>query len=272
MRSVSVRRLGSRVAGVLAVVWLPVVAVIVWQKVTAAKQEPFFPEPLVIWERMKTSWFTGPADHLFLNEVATEHWSASLGRMFTAWAVAGVLGVVLGMALGRSRLVFDFLDPLLQFGRAMPPPALVPFFIAVFKIGTQMQLATIIFGVIWPVLLNSIDGARSVDRVKLDTARVFGMSRWMRLRYVILPAAAPKIFAGLRLSLSLSLILMVLSELVGSTDGIGYQLLTAQREFDVPQMWASIVLLGALGVLLNTAFVLIERRMLAWHRGSQGHA
>ncbi|MFG2005438.1 ABC transporter permease [Spirillospora sp. NPDC048911] len=267
-----VRRLGSWVVRVLAVVWLPVVAVVVWQKVTAAKQEPFFPEPLVIWERMKELWFTGPADHLFLNEVATEHWSASLGRMFAGWAVAGVLGVALGVALGRSRLVFDFLDPLLQFGRAMPPPALVPFFISVFKIGTQMQLATIIFGVIWPVLLNSIDGARGVDRVKLDTARSFGMSRWMRLRYLILPAAAPKIFAGLRLSLSLALILMVLSELVGSSDGIGYQLLQAQNEFNVPQMWASIVLLGVLGLVLNAIFLVIERRMLAWHRGSQGHA
>ncbi|GAA2588064.1 ABC transporter permease [Actinomadura fulvescens] len=266
------RTLLSWVVRVLSVVWLPVVTVVVWQKVTAAKQEPFFPEPLVIWERMRAAWFTGPASHLWMNEEATSNWFASLGRMFTGWVVAGVLGIILGVALGRSQRVSDYLDPLLQFGRAMPPPALVPFFISVFKIGTQMQLATIIFGVIWPVLLNSIDGARSADRVKLDTALVFGMSRWMVLRYVILPAAAPKIFAGLRLSLSLSLILMVLSELVGSTNGIGYQLLRAQRDFDVPQMWAGIVLLGVLGLVLNALFVLVERRVLAWHRGSQGMA
>jgi ABC-type nitrate/sulfonate/bicarbonate transport system permease component len=98
---------------------------------------------------------------------------------------------------------------------------------------------------------------------------VFRVTGWQRLWQVILPAAAPKIFAGLRVSLSLALILMVISELVGSTAGIGDHLVNAQRGFQLPEMWAGIVLLGILGLLLNGLFVLVELRVLAWHRGAR---
>jgi ABC-type nitrate/sulfonate/bicarbonate transport system permease component len=163
----------------------------------------------------------------------------------------------------------DLLDPVLQFLRAVPPPTLVPFFIVVFQIGTTMQIVTIAFGVVWPVLLNTADGVRAVDPLQLDTARVFGVSRPRRLLLIILPAAAPKIFAGLRVALSFALILMVLSEIVGSTTGIGAELLDAQRAFELPTMWAGIVMLGVLGLLFNGAFMLLERRLLAWHTGAQ---
>ncbi|MBX6722652.1 MAG: ABC transporter permease subunit, partial [Dactylosporangium sp.] len=143
------------------------------------------------------------------------------------------------------------------------------FFIIVFKIADPMYIAVIIFGVIWPVLLNTIDGARTVDSVQLDTAKVFGITGWQRLWKVILPAASPKIFAGLRLSLSLAVILMVISELIGAASGIGEHLVNAQQSFQLPSMWAGILLLSILGLLLNGVFVLVERRVLSWHRGAQ---
>ena len=145
---------------------------------------------------------------------------------------------------------------------------LIPIFFALFKIGTPTQVAVIVFGVIWPVLINSAEGARTVDPLHLQTAQVFGVPRPDRLRRIILPSAAPKIFAGLRLSLSLALILMVLSEFAGSTSGIGYQLLTAQQNYEIADVWAVIVLLGVLGYLLNSGFLLLENRLLAWHRGA----
>jgi ABC-type nitrate/sulfonate/bicarbonate transport system permease component len=130
-----------------------------------------------------------------------------------------------------------------------------------------MQIATIIFGVIWPVLLAAVDGARSVDALQEDTMRVFGLSAPQRLMLIILPAALPKIFAGLRLSLSLALILMVVSELMGgATNGIGFTLLLqAQRAYDIPAMWGGIVMLGVLGFALNSALLAIEDRVLAPH-------
>lgn len=251
----------------LARIWFTVAVIGLWEWYTKQNEDMFFPPPSTIVARMREVWFSGPADHLFLTPEATANFFPSLGRLVTGWLLAAALGIAIGVALGRSRRISEFVDPLLQFGRAIPPPALIPVFLAFFKIGTPMQLATIVFGVVWPVLINAIDGAREVDPLQVDTTRVFGMSAPMRLRYLILPAAAPKIFAGLRLSLSLSLILMVLSEMVGSTNGIGYRLLVSQREFDYEQMWAGIVLLGILGYALNVAFLAVERRSLSWHRG-----
>jgi ABC-type nitrate/sulfonate/bicarbonate transport system permease component len=202
-----------------------VVLVAIWELLTRDGSETYFPAPTAIVSAMRQSWFSGPVAHLFLTDKAIDDFSTSLSHLFTAWIVASLIGIVLGVALGRSPTAAEYLDPLLQLGRAMPPVTLIPFFIIVFHVGTSMQVATIAFGVIWPVLLNTIDGARTVDSLQLDTAKVFGITGWMRLQQLILPAAAPKIFAGLRVSLSFALILMVVSELIGSTSGIGSHLL-----------------------------------------------
>jgi ABC-type nitrate/sulfonate/bicarbonate transport system permease component len=252
----------------LSRIWLIVGLGVLWQLLARAADNAYFPPPSEIFPIVRDLWFSGPAGHLFLTSKAFDDFTPSLAHIFAGWIAASVVGIVLGVALGRSRATAEFLDPLLQFGRAIPPPTLIPFFIIVFHIADSMYIAVIAFGVIWPVLLNTIDGARTVDSVQLDTAKVFGISGWQRLRQVILPAAAPKIFAGLRVSLSLALILMVISELVGSTAGIGDHLVNAQRGFQLPDMWAGIVLLGILGLLFNGVFVLVERRVLAWHRGA----
>jgi ABC-type nitrate/sulfonate/bicarbonate transport system permease component len=117
------------------------------------------------------------------------------------------------------------------------------------------------------VLLNTVDGVRSVDKVKAETARAFHTPRRYWIGLVVLPAALPKIFAGLRLSLSISLILMAISELVGSVNGIGYALLAAQRAYDFDQMWSWIALLGILGYGFNAALLAVEHRVLAWQPG-----
>jgi ABC-type nitrate/sulfonate/bicarbonate transport system permease component len=141
-------------------------------------------------------------------------------------------------------------------------------FLFVFRIGTPMEVAAITFGVIWPVLLNAIDGAQHVHPVHMETARAFRLGPVQRVLRVILPSAAPKIFAGLRLALAVALVMMIVSEAEGSTDGIGRELSIAQTNLDVPTMWAVIVLLGLLGIVLNAALVLAERRVLTWQRGS----
>jgi ABC-type nitrate/sulfonate/bicarbonate transport system permease component len=132
-----------------------------------------------------------------------------------------------------------------------------------------MEVATIAFGTIWPILLNTIDGASSVDPVQLETARAFRLSRGQQLTRLIIPSAMPKIFTGFRLSLSLALILMVFSELVGSTNGVGYEMLNAQNSFDLSLLWCTIVLLGILGYLLNVVLNGVERVLLSWHRGAR---
>ncbi|MFI7616975.1 ABC transporter permease [Nonomuraea terrae] len=247
--------------------WLVPVVLCVWELIGYVTQDTDFPPPSTIVVRMYELWFSGPVSRVFLTDDAIDNILPSLGRMFSGWILAALIGILLGVLLGRSRAASDFVNPLLEFGRAVPPPLLVPVFVVVLQAVLATQLATIVFGVIWPVLLNTIDGVKAVDRTYLDTATVFNLSKAQRLRVVILPAASPKIFAGLRLSLSLALILMVISELFGGgSDGIGYQLLVAQRSFDGAGVWAPIVLLGILGYLVNSLFVLAERRVLVWHR------
>jgi ABC-type nitrate/sulfonate/bicarbonate transport system permease component len=243
--------------------------VVAWELGTRASTSPYFPTPSKIVARMYHLWFSGPVSHAFLTPTAVENILPSLGRMALGLTASVVVGIMLGLALGRSDRAFEYLDPLLQFARVIPPPTLVPIFIVLLSVGTQMQLASIIFSAIWPILLNTADGSRSVDRLQMDTARVFHLSRTDRLFKIIIPSSLPKIFAGLRLSLSLSLILMVFSELLpGTANGIGFELVDAQSRSDLPTMWAGIVLLGILGYLLNSILLAVERRMLAWHRTS----
>lgn len=260
-----VGRFGRR----LAWYWLLPVAVVAWEMATTSIGATYFPPPSKIVVRLYEMWFSGPLSQAFLTDEALADLLPSLGRLFVGWALASAVGIIVGVALGRSQLLAALVEPLLHFGRSVPPSALLPVFLLLFKIGTPMQLASIVYGVVWPVLINSMDGARYVDRQYIETGRVFRLSSAQRLMRIILPAAAPKIFAGLRLSVSLALIMMVISELVGSSEGIGHRMLEAQSEFDIPAMWAGIVLLGVLGILLNAIFIGFERKVLAWHRGAK---
>ena len=246
-------------------------ALVVWQyavRLVPADMRPYFPPPTAIAEHMYRLWLTGPPGHLFLTPVATGQVLPSLGRMAAGWALAVVCGVAAGLALGRSERARDIVEPMTHFFRTLPPPALIPIFIIVFKLTDVMRIAVIAFGVVWPVVMNTIDGARSADPLLIDTARVFGLGRARRLWSLILPSAAPKIFAGLRISLSMALILMVVSETIGGFNGIGYTLFHSEQAFLITDMWAWIALLGILGYGLNAALLVLERRLLAWHRAA----
>jgi len=120
---------------------------------------------------------------------------------------------------------------------------------------------------VWPILVNAADGARNVPRERLDTARIFGVSRIDTLLSVTLPSAMPGIFAGLRTGLSIAFIMIVVSEMIGSTNGLGYYILQSQRTFAIPEMYGGIVLLAILGYCLNAGFLAVEHRVLAWHHG-----
>jgi ABC-type nitrate/sulfonate/bicarbonate transport system permease component len=266
-RTTLTRRKGVRTA---AFRWLVlVVLIVVWETATRAAGSPFFPAPSMIVARMHTMWFSGPPATVFLTDAAIENILPSLGRMTAGFIGGALAGVVLGLAVGLSARVYDYLDGVLQFLRAIPPPALVSVFL-VFGFGLRMQLAFIMFSILWPVLLNTADGARSVEPMHLQTCQVFRLTRAQRLRLVILPSALPKMFAGLRLALSLSLIVMVFSELLpGTTNGIGFQITFAKDQTDPLSMWAGIVLLGVLGYLLNELFLIVERRVLGWHHSAQ---
>ncbi|MEW2402978.1 ABC transporter permease subunit [Streptomyces sp. NPDC046862] len=247
----------------------PAVAVLVWEAAARAHDSVFFPPPGRIARHAYDLWFSGPVSHAFLTTEAVDNVLPSLGRMAAGFALAAVAGIALGMALGRSRRAYALCDPVLQFARAVPPPALVPVFVVVFDFGTPMQLASIVFSAVWPVLINTAEGARNTEPLRLDVAAVLRLNAAERLWLLFLPSALPRIFAGLRLALSLSLILMVFSELLpGTADGIGFTLTDAQSRSDLLTVWAALLLLGALGHLLNTGLLMVERRLTG--RGREG--
>jgi ABC-type nitrate/sulfonate/bicarbonate transport system permease component len=259
---VSRRRRAAEIGGK----WVVFAAcVALWQLATVLAEDPFFPTPQVIGSTMVDLWLSGPPSHLFLTDAVATDVVPSLLRLLGGFFGASVIGITLGLALGRSDKAYAYVSPTFNFLRSIPPPALLPAFFVLFGADTQMQLALIIFGVIWPILLNTIDGAHTLDETVVETTRTMRLSKPRFLATVVFPAALPKIFAGLRVSLSLSLILMVISELVGGSDGIGRQMMTAQSNFDLRGLWAGIVLLGILGYVLNALLLAVQNRVIGWH-------
>jgi ABC-type nitrate/sulfonate/bicarbonate transport system permease component len=158
--------------------------------------------------------------------------------------------------------------PHIEYWRAIPPPALLPISILLLhSIGDRQKVSFIAFFCIFPVLLNTIDGVRGIEPTLIETARSFRVPPHEQIRRIVFPAALPQIFAGMRTSLALAVIVMVLSEYFASTNGVGYVLLISKNTFQFLPMWAAILLIGVLGYLLNLLFLLVERHVLAWHRG-----
>ena len=192
----------------------------------------------------------------------------SLERIGLGFAIGVLVGVLLGLPLGLSPLLRQIAMPHIEYWRAMPPPALLPISVILLRsIGNTQKIAFIAFFCLFPVLLNTMDGVRGIDPTLVETARSYRVPWHERITRLVLPAALPQIFAGMRTSLSLAVIMMVLSEYFSSTSGVGYVLLISKNTFQLGPMWAAILLIGLLGYLLNALFLLVERRVLAWHRG-----
>lgn len=227
---------------------------------------------LFAWSEEAGSFYFPPASQVaesfadtWLASGFTQDVLPSLGRLVAGYAIAVVAGIGLGVLIAERRWLRAATAPIVEFLRALPASALIPTFILALGVGETSKIAMIAFGCLWPVLLSTVDGIRTGDSTYLTTARAYRIGSARRLWRVTLPAAAPQIAAGMRTSVSLALILMVVSEMVASTGGIGHFVLQAQSQFDMAAMWAGIVLIGLLGYLLNAVFSLAERRVLAWH-------
>jgi ABC-type nitrate/sulfonate/bicarbonate transport system permease component len=253
----------SRTAAVALEITVPILLLVLWGVWSSGSDTYYFPPLTDIFQKFADTW---------VFERVGSDVVPSLVRLALGYGIACVVAVAAGLALGLSRPLRRATDPIVQFLRSIPPPALLPFGILVLGVGTSMKVFIIAFVCLWPVLLNTIDGVAGVDPTLRETARVYGIEPRDRLLQVTLPAAAPQIFAGMRTSLSLALILMVISEMVASTNGIGYFVLQSQRSFAIPEMWSGILLLGILGYVLNAVFLLVERRVLRWHRGARASA
>lgn len=242
---------------IVAELWLPCLVVLLWWFTSRGSQSLHFPPLSVILERFGQDW-------LF-----ARFWTdllPSLRNFGFGLLIGATIGVAAGTALGLSRFARHVL-PLLEVMRAIPVIALIPLIIMMLGTSDIEKIAIIAFGSIWPVLLNTTEGVRNIDPTLRDVGRSLTLDRGSVLFRVILPAASPQIVAGLRLSVSIALVAMVGSELFASTRGIGYVILSATQGWDMPQMWAALLMLGIVGYALNGLMTLFEKRALRWHWG-----
>ncbi|MET8155420.1 ABC transporter permease [Sphaerisporangium sp. NPDC005289] len=193
-----------------------------------------------------------------------EHFQASLIRSVSGFGLAIVLAIPLGLAIGWYRPVADFLTPVLELFRNTSPVALLPVFILILGLGETSKITFILYACAWPILLNTIGGVRTVEPLLIKSARSMGLGPLRLFRKVILPAAVPAVFTGVRLAGAYSILVLLFAEMVGAKAGLGYLVQDAQFSFRIPDMYAGIITISVLGVLFNLLLLTVERRFSTW--------
>ena len=244
----------------LLLVGLPAILILLWWVTSERADSFFFPALSDVVAAFAPTWLEGRL---------TQDVLPSLIRLLAGYSIALVVGIGLGLAIGLSRTLRAFSEPVLEFFRAIPPPVIVPILMLFLGIGDAMKIVVIATGALWPILLNSVEGVRGVDEVLRDTARTYRLGSMRQLRTLVLRGASPQIVTGARQALSIAIILMVISEMFAASNGLGFTIVQFQRSFALPEMWTGIILLGLLGVALSIAFRLVERPVLHWYRGQR---
>lgn len=211
--------------------------------------------------------FTEVADTFFElagNGQLWEHISTSLSRALTGFVIAVAFAVPLGVLIAWYRPVADFLNPVLELFRNTAALALLPVFILILGIGETSKVALVIYACAFPVLLNTISGVRTVEPLLLKSARSLGFSQFAIVYKVVLPAAVPTIFTGLRMAAASSILVLIAAEMVGAKAGLGYLITAAQLNFQIPDMYAGIIAIALVGLIFNAVLVFTERRLSRW--------
>lgn len=210
-------------------------------------------------DKIIAATWTGLVGGALLDDIAI-----SLQRSGIAFAAAVSLAIPLGLFMGQIRAFEQALDPILQFFRQTSALALYPVFILLLGLGEASKVFVIFWATLFPILLATIGGVKEVDRKLIEMAATFGASRLTTFRRVVLPASIPSIFVGLRLSATTALLLLIAAEMIGANKGLGFQVMNAQYNFQIPQMFAAILLLALLGLSANAALVTLQRRLCRW--------
>jgi ABC-type nitrate/sulfonate/bicarbonate transport system permease component len=200
----------------------------------------------------------------FATGALTARLAGTILHMIEGWLLASIAGVALGALIGSSRPMRVYVGPTLEFLRPLPASAVIPLAIAIFGFSPAMAVGVIAFGAIWPMLLSTVHGFAAVEPRLYEVARALQLPRWRVVWAIALPSALPDILAGLRLGLTVALILAVVCEMIAGLDGLGQWVLLAARMFHSADVFAGVILLGALGYAGALALNLAERHFLAW--------
>ena len=243
--------------------WLvPIALLIAWQVATQMGwlNKRILPEP----------WAVATA---FVSLTASgelwRHVAASTVRALTGFVIGGGLGLLLGMLTGSSRRAETLLDSTVQMVRNVPTLALIPLVILWFGIDETAKLFLVALGVFFPIYVNTFHGIRSVDRDLIEMARSYGLTGWPLYRDVVLPGALPSILVGVRFSLGLMWVVLIVAETISATSGIGYMTMNAREFLRTDVVVLGILLYAVLGKLADLLARALERAWLRWHPNHQ---
>jgi ABC-type nitrate/sulfonate/bicarbonate transport system permease component len=204
---------------------------------------------------------------LILSGQLAKHTVITLSRFFEGYFLSAVIAVTLGIVLGYFRWLHSLLETLIEFLRPMPSVAIIPVAILLLGLGDSMIVAVTVYASIWSILINTIEGVRHIEPTLIDTARTFGLRRRRILWQVVLPAASPYIVTGLRIALSIALILVTTAEMIVGSSGLGFFILDEERSMNSGNMYAGIILVAVLGYALNRLFLALEEKAMKWRHG-----
>ena len=238
-----------------------------------------FGATLLVWElgaraTPKLQLYFPPISHIFAalaqaiwSGAIAQHSTVTLGRFLQGYLFAAALAVTFGVVLGYFRFLHRLTGTVIELLRPMPSVAIIPVAILLLGIGDAMIVAVTVYASLWPILINTIDGVRHIDGTLIDTGRTFGLGKGRILWQIILPGASPYIVTGLRIGLSIALILVTTAEMISGSKGLGFYILDEERGMNSANMYAGIMVVALLGYLLNRLFLMLEAKAMRWRHG-----
>ncbi len=199
------------------------------------------------------------------------HLSISLFRVFAGFALAALVGVPIGILMGCVPQSQVWFGPTLHFLRQIPPTALIPLFLLWFGIGEAPKLAVIFYAALFPIVVNGALGVQQIAWDYWEVSRVFCLSPWKTLRTLVIPGSWGSVFTGLRLGMGMSWRAIVAAEMLASTSGLGYLVMTSRSLARVDEMFVGILMIGCTGILIDVAFITLQNHLIPmWRLAKRG--
>lgn len=241
---------------------VPFTLIVIWQisSSTGLLESRILPAPTAVLSAFWT---------LLMSGELYEHVKVSAGRALLGLLIGGGLGLLLGLLNGSSKTASNLLDTTLQMIRNIPALALIPLVILWFGIDETAKLFLVAVGVFFPIYINTYHGIRSVDPQLIEMGKNYGLTRWQLYKEIILPGAMPSILVGLRFSLGLVWVLLIVAETISAQSGIGYMTMNAREFLQTDIVLVGILLYALLGKLADVLAVSLEKHLLRWHAGYQ---
>jgi ABC-type nitrate/sulfonate/bicarbonate transport system permease component len=251
------KRSGSTLASNRALGWIALAALVgLWELVAAVNPSPGLPAPT----RIAEAWWTEMTVGNLRSQLADSMISMGYGYVLSA-----ILGITLGVLMAWVRVFYALMEPLVELMRPIPTIIFIPVIILYVGLGREMNVIAILISATIPILIASYSGARGVSAALRDTAATFNLTWWQTVREIVIPAAAPEIFIGLRLALAGSFVIAIASGMIAGNSGIGYYIINAQQTLDIARMYAGALTVAIVGYVLNYGFLMVENRLLHWH-------